>query len=100
MGGRIVITAMDEDTISDETIGSIVLEAKDIIEHMNGKFFWKNLYGAPMGKSGSNAKYMNLNPEAASLWKGRILMQVCAEKTEKPVFKKQKIPEDIVNESE
>ena len=53
-----------------------------------------------MGKSGSNATYMNHNPEAASLWKGRILMQVYAEKTEKPVFKKQKIPEDIVKESE
>lgn len=100
MGGRIVISAMDEDTISDEMIGSINLEAKDIIDGMSGKFFWKNIYGAPMGKSGSNATLMNKNPEAASLWKGRILMQVYSEKTEKPVFKKQKIPEDIVNKSE
>ncbi len=27
---------------------------------------------------------MNENPELASTWKGRILMQVSAEKTEKP----------------
>lgn len=30
---------------------------------------------------------MNENPELASLWKGRILMQIFAVKTEKPVYK-------------
>lgn len=88
MGGRIVLKVMDEDTISDETIGSIILNAKDIIEDINGKFFWKNIYGAPLGVSGSSTKYMNENPEAASTWKGRILMQVVAKKTEKPVMRK------------
>jgi len=88
MGGRIVLKVMDEDTICDETVGSIILNAKDIIDGLNGKFFWKNIYGAPMGVSGKHATYMNNNPEAASLWKGRILMQVYAEKTEKPVMRK------------
>jgi len=53
----------------------------------NGRFFWKNIYGAPLDKSGKNAESMNENPELGSLWKGRVLMQVFAEKTEKPVFR-------------
>ena len=30
---------------------------------------------------------MNENPDIASFWKGRILMQIFAVKTEKPVYK-------------
>ena len=48
---------------------------------------WKNIYGAPVDVSGTTAKQMNENPEVASLWKGRILIQVTAEKTEKPVLR-------------
>jgi len=51
----------------------------------NGRFFWKNVYGAPVDSSGPTANSMNENPELGSLWKGRILMQIIAEKTEKPV---------------
>ena len=40
-----------------------------------------------MGAKGKAADAMNENPEIASLWKGRILMQVVAVKTEKPVLK-------------
>ena len=36
---------------------------------------------------------MNENPELGSLWKGRILMQIFAVKTEKPVYKVQQISE-------
>ena len=61
---------------------------KDIIAKMNGKFDWKNIYGAPLHVSGKNTDRMNANPEIASLWKGRILMQVVAEETDKPIFKK------------
>ena len=48
---------------------------------------WKNIYGAPVDVMGTTAKQMNENPEVASLWKGRILIQVTAEKTEKPVLR-------------
>lgn len=34
---------------------------------------------------------MNSNPEIASTWKGRILMQITAEKTDKPSLLCQKI---------
>jgi len=42
---------------------------------------------------------MNENPEFGSLWKGRILMQVFALKTEKPVYKLQQIPEEEVEKA-
>lgn len=32
MGGRIVFKVMDEDTVCDEVVGSIVLDAKDFID--------------------------------------------------------------------
>ena len=39
---------------------------------------------------------MNSNPELASTWKGRILMQVLAFKSEKPFIKVLDIPEEVV----
>ena len=144
MGSRTVFKVMDEDTVSDEVVGSICIDAKDYIDDAicnvpmdkgkmqprlkdgeepadgftrgksvqqlnyddeeakqrmgaedyetartikNGRFFWKNVYGAPLDKTNSAAKNMNENPEIGSLWKGRILMQIFAVKTEKPVFK-------------
>ena len=42
---------------------------------------------------------MNENPEIASLWKGRILIQVLAEKTEKPVLRIQDIPKEEVEKA-
>jgi len=38
-------------------------------------------------------KAMNIDPEKGSFWKGRILMQVKAEKTEKPILKLRNIAE-------
>lgn len=100
MGGRLVLKIYDEDAISDELVGSIFLNVKDIIGDKNGKFFWKNIYGAPLGTSGSNHNKMNENPELGSLWKGRILMQCVAEKCQKPLFKKQLMDEDTIALSE
>ena len=74
----------DEDQFADEIVGSIIFNLKECISSRNGMFFWKNIYGAPVGKSGDNTNKMNNNPELASTWKGRILMQVTAEKTEAP----------------
>ena len=39
---------------------------------------------------------MNENPELASNWKGRILMQIECEPTEKPVAKVKEIDDDLV----
>jgi hypothetical protein len=48
--------------------------AKDAKPDDEKLFFWKNIYGAPLNKSGANTDLMNANPESASNWKGRILM--------------------------
>ena len=140
MGGRIVFKIMDEDTVCDEVVGSINIDAKDFIDEdivnvpnaqkkdaviqqlnyddeqakasmtpedyevarnvKNGRFFWKNVYGAPLDKSNSAAERMNENPELGSLWKGRILMQVFAVKTEKPVYRVEPIPEEDCEEAQ
>ena len=90
-----------EDITKDETAGSVVFYTQDLLEraeiekaaskpneYYNGKLVWKNVYGAPLGQSGSKHKTaMNENPEFASTWKGRILFQCIAEKTDKPVCK-------------
>ena len=91
MSGRIVMKLFDKDAVSDEIVGSILFNLKDCISHYNGKYFWKNIYGSPLDCSGENTTLMNENPEAASTWKGRVLMQVTAEKTEKPVCLKRKL---------
>lgn len=49
-----------------------------------------------MGKSGDNTNKMNSNPDLASTWKGRILMQVTAEKTEGPQIRCQDLTEDVI----
>ena len=84
MTSRVVFKLYDQDPIQDEIIGSMLFNLKDIIGKKNGTFFWKNVYGSPLGVMGNNVNLMNNNPEVASTWKGRILFQVTAEKTEKP----------------
>ena len=74
MGGRLKFKIFDEDTLVDELVGSFELNAKDIIYEQSGKFFWKNIYGAPLDTSGDAAEMMNNDPATGSLWKGRILM--------------------------
>jgi hypothetical protein len=96
MSGRLVMKLYDEDKVKDEIVGSIIFNLKECIEKKNGTFFWKNIYGAPLDKSGENTDKMNSNPELASTWKGRILMQVTAEKTEKPLIKVQELDEKVV----
>jgi hypothetical protein len=69
---------MDEDEIGAETIGSILFDAEEIISgSQEGIIRWFNIYGSPMGQSESKEKEdMNANPEKASNWKGRVLLQV------------------------
>jgi hypothetical protein len=71
----------DEDAIADEIIGTLLFDLKDIVPdpngvpgRFNGSYDWKNIYGAPLDCSGKNTDKMNLNPELASFWKGRVLV--------------------------
>jgi hypothetical protein len=42
---------------------------------------------------------MNENPEMASNWKGRVLMQVTCEPTDKPIIKECVIPDEVISEA-
>lgn len=84
---NINLRLMDEDVGSDEMAGSIQIPTKDLIEkeYMHNHFSWKSFYGSPLNQSGSEAKTaMNKEPNLASNWKGRLLVQTIVEKCEKP----------------
>lgn len=85
----------DEDKVNDEMVGSMLFNAKEIVGTLNGRFFWKNVYGAPPDVSGENTRLMNNNPDMASCWKGRILMQCVAEKCDKPEIKCADLSEEV-----
>jgi hypothetical protein len=78
--------------VFDEVIGSIEIDVEELIENAkkkkNSVYCWKNVYGSPMGYEDSEPKkQMNLFPESASNWKGRVLMQIECVETEKPAAK-------------
>jgi Ca2+-dependent lipid-binding protein len=79
-----------EDLGYDELAGSCVLKTKEILARVDDDdaYVWKNIYGSPLGQSNSKyKKKMNNDPEYATNWKGRILMHVSAELTDKPISK-------------
>jgi hypothetical protein len=47
--------------MKDETVGSIILNLNDYIDdqNLNGKIMWMNIYGSPLGCSGSNTELMD-----------------------------------------
>jgi len=98
MSSRIVMKVMDKDIVKDEVVGSILFNLKEIVQNKNGDFFWKNIYGSPLGVSGQNVDLMNSNPEIASTWKGRILMKATSGETEKPECKSLKMSKKFLDE--
>ena len=86
MTSRVVFTVWDEDAVSDEKLGSVYFDIKELMNEKNERYFWKNIYGAPLGVSGKVSRLMNDNPELGSLFKGRVLMQCVTTQTEKPKF--------------
>ena len=73
---------------ADTILGSFNLNINDIKSGKYSKTNWINLYGAPENNTKEVTKIMNLNPEFASVWKGRVLIRVDHEKTtEKPQCK-------------
>lgn len=74
---RLLLQIFDEDSVSDEIVGSMYFSLKKLIADGSvpgGVFDWYNIYGAPTGHSGKTCDLMNDQPEVASAWKGRILM--------------------------
>ena len=95
----IELRLMDDDDIgSDEMVGTLQFKTKDILEGKYGdKLVWKNIYGSPLNQKGSKYKtLMNEHPEYASQWKGRVLLQVVAEQTEKPLAKMVDMEDEVI----
>ncbi len=57
---------------------------------------WRNIYGSPLKCSGTNTDMMDANPEIASNWKGRVLMQIVAEPTEKPIALQRPMQPEVI----
>lgn len=55
---------------------------------------WINLYGGPVGYMGSTTEKMNKNPDLASTWKGRILVEYFVKDIKYPVMKIKPIKDD------
>lgn len=98
---RMTVKVMDQDDVKDEVVGSLLFDIQDIVDgKFHNKFFWMNIYGSPLNQSNSQAKRdMNENPELASNWKGRVLMQIECFETEKPVCKVANIDDEIIMEA-
>ena len=91
---------MDEDQLEDEMAATIRLKTKTLIEskYMHGQFTWKNFYGSPLNQSGSDIKKeMNLMPEVATTWKGRVLIQTVLEECPEPIQKTVPIEQDVID---
>jgi hypothetical protein len=73
----------------------MIFSIKEICSVEEPTFKWVNIYGAPIGRSGATCTKMNNNPELASTWRGRILIQYYAEPTKNPVMKIQPISKEV-----
>lgn len=104
VSSRIVMSIFDYDSTSgNDIIGSMSFQIDKILnrERKTKKFpwMWKDIYGAPINVKGKHTDEMNRVPEMASQWKGRIFMQVCLKKSEKPEMKVETINENILNKA-
>lgn len=97
---RLVFRLYDYDTAgADDVVASVVFSIKNLLKVQDGgRFTWLNLYGAPIGYSGPATEQMNSNPEAASQWKGRILIHYQLKETKEPEMKIADIPPEILSQ--
>lgn len=89
---RLLLQLHDEDKLTSEIVGSMYFSLKKLISEGDvpgGKYFWQNLYGAPIGYSGTVCDMMNDQPELGSQWKGRIMMHIEAAEAKHPERKVQ-----------
>lgn len=103
VSSRVVLTVYDADATTNELVGSMSFEIHKIIKITKEKeefpWFWKDIYGSALDVSGKHTDEMNKVPEIASHWKGRILMQVAVEKTDKPEMRVKKVTDDVMKQA-
>lgn len=78
----IYLRVMDHDDLtSDEMVGTIAIKTADLVNAgPDGFLKWYQVWGSPLGQSDSKERtLMNKNPDYATTFKGRILMEMCSE---------------------
>ena len=58
-------------------------------------YMWENIYGAPPDTDGDVADKMNDNPEIASHWRGRMLLEISCEECDKPKKGVEKLEKEV-----
>ena len=103
VSSRLILTVLDEDVTTNDAMGSLSFQIHEIIKRSkkgeNFSWYWKDIYGSALDVTGKYTDEMNQIPEIASTWKGRILMQVTVEKSDKPEMKVRKVTDDVLNEA-
>lgn len=94
VSNRLVFTVWDKDLTTNEIVGTFEISLLDIFSGHHKNFKYKQIYGAPVGRSGVMSDKMNANSEIGSLWKGRILLKIDHEKTDNPKSKCINLPKD------
>ena len=86
---------LDEDSLTSQIVGSMFFSLKKLVKmgEGEGRFYWQNLYGAPLDSTGHIANAMDNNPELGSAWKGKILMHVECQNADHPERRIQAIEE-------
>ena len=97
---RMLLEIFDYNTISDTQIGSLVLSIKKLVAKLaeaqtTTMYMWENIYGAPPDTDGDVADKMNDNPEIASHWRGRMLLEISCEECDKPKKGVEKLEKEI-----
>jgi hypothetical protein len=97
---RFLSKIYDKDKLSlDDLVASYKFNLKKLIseceDNEGSEVYWKNIYGAPNGTTNAHATHMNENPEKASTWKGRILIQVDVKDEPHPKLMCQALEPDV-----
>lgn len=95
INSKLTLQVYDKDSFVDELVATTELNIKSMIKYdqsntnVKGKAQckWINLYGAPIDRSGSVTDEMNKNPDVASNWKGRIVVEYWCIDHKYPEFK-------------
>lgn len=95
-----LLEIFDYNTISDTQIGSLLLSIKKLMAMLKdhggeSMYIWENIYGAPPDTDGDVADKMNDNPEMASHWRGRMLLEISCVEDDKPKKAVQKLDPEV-----
>lgn len=97
---NLYLKIFDKDKVTDELCATVQLPLQSITKYgpnsPNTK--WLNLYGGPNGESGTLFDKMNEDPNIASQWKGRVLVQFFCEDVKYPVLKMKNIEDDLAKQ--